>query len=262
MSVSDNRGMLSAAPLEPSAAPARPPVGAALRRADGTPVKILVVDDERMVAEMVSMTLRCEGADVVTAGDAATAVMAARRHRPDVAIVDPRLPNADGMELLQLLRDQQPGLLSLPLLSSADGEPDRKVRFAAGDRWLTKPFSLEGLLSRIRTMLRRAGVELHHNSAVMTLGDMVLDDDSREVSRAGEYIQLSHNEFELLRFFVRNAHRVVTKQQILSRVWPYDYSGRSNVVELYVSYLRKKIDHGRNPMIHTLRRTGYIFKAT
>jgi two-component system OmpR family response regulator len=262
MSVRHNRAMLSAAPSEPFAAPARPAVGAALSRADGTPVKILVADGERMVAEMVSMTLRCEGADVLTAGDAATAVTASRRHRPDVAIVDPRLLAADGMELLHLLRDEQPDLLSLPLLSSADGEPDRKVRFAAGDRWLAKPFSLEDVLSRTRTMLRRAGVELYHNSAVMALGDMVLDEDSREVSRAGEYIQLSHNEFELLRFFVRNAHRVVTKQQILGRVWPYDYSGRSNVVELYVSYLRKKIDHGRNPMIHTLRRTGYIIKAT
>ncbi|MGX9791768.1 response regulator transcription factor [Mycobacterium sp. MMS18-G62] len=232
-----------------------------MRRADGTPVKILVVDSERMVAEMVSMTLRCEGAEVATAGDAVTAVAAARRYRPDVAIVDPRLPDADGMELLQLLRDQQPGLLSLPLLTSADGEPDRKVRFAAGDRWLAKPFSLDDVLSRVRTMLRRAGVELHYNSAVMTVGDLVLNEDSREVFRDGNYIQLSHNEFELLRYFVRNAHRVVTKQQILGRVWPYDYSGRSNVVELYVSYLRKKIDHERSPMIHTLRRTGYIFKA-
>lgn len=261
MSLPHNRAMLSAAPSEPSAAPARPAAGAALSRADGTPVRILVVDDERMVAEMVSMTLRCEGADVLTAGDAATAATAARRHRPDVAIVDLELPDSDGIALLHLLRDQQPGLLSL-LLSSADGEPDRNVRFTAGDLWLAKPFSIEDVLSRIRMMLRHTGVELHHNSAVMTVGDLVLNDDSREVSRAGQYIQLSHKEFELLRFFVRNAHRVVTKQQILGRVWPYDYSGRSSVVELYVSYLRKKIDHGRDPMIHTLRCTGYLFKAT
>jgi two-component system OmpR family response regulator len=253
--------MFSAAPSEPSAAPARPAVGATLSRAVGTPVKILVVDDERMVAEMVSMTLRYEGADVITAGDAASAILAARRHQPDLAIVGARLPDSDGMALLHLLRDQQPGLLSL-LLLSADGEPDRKVRFAAGDRWLAKPFSLEDVLSRIRMMLRLAGVELHHNSAVMTVGDLVLNDDSREVSRAGQYIQLSHNDFNLLRFFVRNAHRVVTRQQILGRVWPYDFGGRSNIVELYVSYLRKKIDHGRHPMIHTLYRTGYIFKAT
>lgn len=207
------------------------------------------------------MALRCEGADVVTAGDAAAAVLAARHHRPDVAIVDPRLPDADGVALLHLLRDQRPGLLLL-LLSSDVGEPDRKIRFSAGDRWLAKPFSIEDVLSRIRMMFRRAGVELLHNSAVMAVGDLVLNDDSREISRAGEDIPLSHSEFELLRFFVRNAGRVVTKPQILGRVWPYDYSGRSSVVELYVSYLRKKIEHGRDPMIHTLRRTGYILKAT
>lgn len=207
------------------------------------------------------MALRCEGADVVTAGDAAAAVLAARHHRPDVAIVDPRLPDADGVALLHLLRDQRPGLLLL-LLSSDVGEPDRKIRFSAGDRWLAKPFSIEDVLSRIRMMFRRAGVELLHNSAVMAVGDLVLNDDSREISRAGENIPLSHSEFELLRFFVRNAGRVVTKPQILGRVWPYDYSGRSSVVELYVSYLRKKIEHGRDPMIHTLRRTGYILKAT
>lgn len=253
--------MSSAAPSEPSASPARPAVGAGLSRADGTPVKVLVVDDERIVAEMVSMTLRCEGADVLTAGDAAVAISAARHHRPDVIIVDPSLPDADGVAFLHLLRDQQPGLLSL-ILSSDDGEPDRKVRFTAGDRWLAKPFSLEEVLSAIRMMLRRAGVELQHNRAVMAVGDLVLNEDSREVSRAGADIQLSHSEFELLRYFVRNTGRVVTKQQILGRVWSYDYAGRSSVVELYVSYLRKKIELGRSPMIHTLRRTGYIFKAT
>jgi two-component system, OmpR family, response regulator len=253
--------MPPAARSEPVAAPAHPTVGAALSRADGTPVKVLVVDAERVVADMVSMTLRYEGADVSTAGDAATAIAAARRQQPDVAIIDPRLPDCDGMALLSSLRDEQPGLLSLPLLSSADGEPDRHVRFTAGDRWLAKPFSLEDVLSRVRMMLRRAGVELLHDSGVMTVGDLVLDEDSREVSRAGQYIRLSHTEFELLRFFVRNTRRVVTKQQILGRVWPYDYAGRSSAVELYVSYLRKKIDYGRAPMIHTLRRTGYIFKA-
>jgi two-component system OmpR family response regulator len=259
--VPDNRGVLPAAPLEPSASPARPTVGASLIRADGTPVKVLVVDDERIVAEMVSMTLRCEGADVVTAGDAAAAVSAARRHRADVAIVDPGLPDADGMALLHLLRERQPGLLLL-LLSSEVGEPDRKMRFSTGDLWLAKPFSIEDVLSRIRMMFRRADIKLLQNSAVSVVGDLVLDEDSREVSRAGEHIQLSHSEFELLRFFVRNAGRVVTKQQILGRVWPYDYSGRTSVVELYVSYLRKKIDHERDPMIHTLRRAGYLFKAS
>lgn len=231
-----------------------------LARVDGSPIKVLVVDDERIVAEMTSMTLRCEGADVVTAADGAHAISAARRTRIDLVVIDPRLPDMDGIRCLRALREQQPGILLL-LLNATGREPDRIARATAGEHWLTKPFSLEEVLLKVRVMLRRDGVALCRNDAEFVVADLVLNEENREVSRADDEIHLSYTEFELLRFFMRNEHRVVTKRQILAHVWPYNFAGRPSVVELYVSYLRKKIDTSRTPLIHTLRRTGYMLKS-
>lgn len=222
---------------------------------------MLVIDGERVVAEIISMMLRNEGATVGTAGDAATALSVARQYRPDVVVLDPGLPDMDGMRLLRALRENQPGLPAL-LLHQAGADDDRAGRFCSGDDWLTKPFSLEELLQRVRMTLRRTSTQRFCGPVETVVGDLVVNDDSREVTRAGEFISLSHTEFELLRYLARNARRVVTKRQILGRVWPYDFTGRLSVVELYVSYLRKKVDVGRAPMIHTLRGSGYILRPS
>ncbi|MFG1793057.1 response regulator transcription factor [Nocardia sp. NPDC049149] len=233
-----------------------------MRRADGAPVTVLVVDDEAVLAEMVSMALRYEGWSVTTAGDGAGAVVAAREVRPDVVVLDVMLPDTTGLEVLGRLRAQIPHLPVL-LLTAKDSVEDRIAGFTAGgDDYVTKPFSIEEVILRLRALLRRTGVTTETDGARVVVGDLVLDEDSHEVSRAGEPIMLTSTEFELLRYFMRNPKRVLSKAQILDRVWRYDFGGRSNIVELYISYLRKKIDSGREPMIHTLRGAGYVLKPT
>jgi two-component system, OmpR family, response regulator len=232
----------------------------AMRRADGSPISVLVVDDEPVLAEMLSMALRYEGWDVDTAGDGRTAVTKARETRPDVVVLDVMLPDMTGLEVLRKLRAQVPGLPVL-LLTARDSVEDRIAGLTAGgDDYVTKPFSIEEVVLRLRSLLRRTGVSTGDSGAQIVVGDLVLDEDSYEVTRAGAPIMLTATEFELLRFFMRNPRRVLSKTQILDRVWSYDFGGRSNIVELYVSYLRKKIDSGREPMIHTLRGAGYVLK--
>lgn len=171
------------------------------------------------------------------------------------------LPDMSGLDVLRKLRDQQPGL-PLLLLTAKDSVEDRIAGLTAGgDDYVTKPFSLEEVVLRLRALLRRTGVANEAGGAQIVVGDLVLDEDSHEVTRGGgDPISLTATEFELLRFMMRNAKRVLSKAQILDRVWSYDFGGRSNIVELYVSYLRKKIDSGREPMIHTLRGAGYVLR--
>lgn len=229
-------------------------------RADGSPVSILVVDDEAVLAEMISMALRYEGWNIRTAADGASALAAAREARPDAVVLDVMLPDISGLEVLAALREQHPELPVL-LLTAKDAVEDRIAGLSAGgDDYVTKPFSLEEVVLRLRALLRRSGIGAADNGAQIVVGDLVLDEDSHEVSRAGEPITLTSTEFELLRFLMRNPKRVLSKSQILDRVWSYDFGGRSNIVELYISYLRKKIDSGRPPMIHTLRGAGYVLK--
>lgn len=232
----------------------------ALRHADGSPVRILVVDDEPVLAEMVSMALRYEGWDVTAAADGAAALAAARQTRPDAVVLDVMLPDMSGLDVLGRLREQAPELPVL-LLTAKDAVEDRIAGLTAGgDDYVTKPFSLEEVVLRLRGLLRRTGIGEPAGAARIVVGDLVLDEDSHEVTRAGEVITLTTTEFELLRFLMRNPRRVLSKTQILDRVWNYDFGGRSNIVELYISYLRKKIDTGREPMIHTLRGSGYVLK--
>jgi len=231
-----------------------------MSRADGSPVHVLVVDDEQVLADLVGMALRYEGWDVATAGDGASAIDSARKSPPDVVVLDVMLPDMSGLEVLGKLREQNPGL-PLLLLTAKDALEDRIAGLTAGgDDYVTKPFSIEELVLRLRALLRRTGVTAVTGSTKLVVGDLVLDEDSHEVTRDGEVITLTATEFELLRFMMRNAKRVLSKAQILDRVWSYDFGGRSNIVELYVSYLRKKIDSGREPMIHTLRGAGYVLK--
>ncbi|MDT5099795.1 MAG: two-component system, OmpR family, response regulator [Mycobacterium sp.] len=231
-----------------------------MRRADGKPINVLVVDDEPVLAELVSMALRYEGWEIATASDGATAIALAKDNPPDVVVLDVMLPDMSGLEVLRKLRERIPRL-PLLLLTAKDSVEDRIAGLTAGgDDYVTKPFSLEEVVLRLRALLRRTGVASETGGAKVVVGDLVLDEDSHEVTRGGEPITLTATEFELLRFMMRNSKRVLSKAQILDRVWSYDFGGRSNIVELYVSYLRKKIDSGREPMIHTLRGAGYVLK--
>lgn len=231
-----------------------------MRRGDGSRVRILVVDDEPVLAEMITMALRYEGWDVTAASDGASAVAAARDARPDAVVLDVMLPDMSGLEVLGKLRDHLPGLPVL-LLTARDAVEDRIAGLSAGgDDYVTKPFSLEEVVLRLRGLLRRNGISAADNTAQLIVGDLILDEDSHEVTRGGEAILLTTTEFEVLRFLMHNPRRVMSKTQILDHVWSYDFGGRSNIVELYISYLRKKIDSGRAPMIHTLRGAGYVLK--
>jgi two-component system OmpR family response regulator len=229
---------------------------AGLQRADGTPVRVLVVDDEPSLAELLSSVLRYEGWTVRTAGNGADAVRTAREFRPDAVVLDIMLPDFNGLEVMRRLRAEIPQVCVL-FLTARDAVEDRVAGITAGgDDYVTKPFSLEEVLAR----LRRANLTRAHVEGLLAVGDLTMDEDAREVRRDGELIELTATEFELLRFLMRNPRRVLSKAQILDRVWNYDFGGQAHVVELYISYLRKKIDAGRTPLIHTVRGVGYVLK--
>jgi two-component system OmpR family response regulator len=231
-----------------------------LTRADGSPLRVLVVDDEVNIAELISMALRYEGWQVQMAHTGGSAVNAARELGPDAVVLDMMLPDIDGLEVLRRMRSSLPDV-PVVFLTARDAVEDRVAGLTAGgDDYVTKPFSLEELVARLRGLMRRSGAQRASTSSVLVVGDLELDEDSHEVSRAGEQISLTATEFELLRFLMRNPKRVLSKAQILDRVWNYDFGGQANVVELYISYLRKKVDAGREPMIHTMRGAGYVLK--
>ncbi|EFL24814.1 DNA-binding response regulator TrcR [Streptomyces himastatinicus ATCC 53653] len=231
-----------------------------LLRPDGSPVRVLVVDDESALADLLSMALRYEGWEVRTAGDGAEAIRTTRELRPDAVVLDVMLPDMDGLTVLGRLRRELPEVPVL-FLTARDAVEDRIAGLTAGgDDYVTKPFSLEEVVARLRGLLRRSGAAAARSESVLAVGDLVLDEDSHEVSRAGQEIHLTATEFELLRYLMRNPRRVLSKAQILDRVWSYDFGGQANVVELYISYLRRKIDAGRSPMIHTRRGAGYLIK--
>ncbi|WP_274709420.1 response regulator transcription factor [Streptomyces tubbatahanensis] len=259
-SVSAEAGRAGAVPSRPGAASAAATAtGAALTR-DGRPVRVLVVDDEPPLAELLSMALRYEGWEARSVGDGAGAVRAVREWRADAVVLDVMLPDTDGLTVLRRLRGEIPGVPVL-FLTARDAVEDRIAGLTAGgDDYVTKPFSLEEVVARLRGLLRRAGAEQVRDVSLLTVGDLVLDEESHEVWRADEEIRLTATEFELLRFLMRNQRRVLSKAQILDRVWSYDFGGQANIVELYISYLRRKIDAGRQPMIHTRRGAGYVLK--
>ncbi len=232
-----------------------------LRRPDGGPVRVLVVDDEPTLTDLLSMALRYEGWRVSTAGNGMAAISTARQFRPDAVVLDVMLPDLDGFQVLRRLREESPTVPVL-FLTARDAVEERIAGLTVGgDDYVTKPFSLEEVIARLRALLRRCGFAVAtREDAVLTVGDLTLDEDSHEVRRGGDLITLTATEFELLRYLMRNPRRVLSKAQILDRVWNYDFGGQANVVELYISYLRKKIEAGREPMIHTLRGVGYVLK--
>ena len=233
---------------------------ASLTRPDGSPLRVLVVDDEPNIAELVGMALRYEGWEATVVHTGSKAVSAAKEVRPDAVVLDIMLPDVDGLEVLRRMRGHAADVPVL-FLTARDSVEDRVAGLTAGgDDYVVKPFSLEELVARLRALMRRAGASEPQASSVLMVGDLRLDEDSHEVFRADDAIALTATEFELLRYLMRNPRRVLSKAQILDRVWNYDFGGQANVVELYISYLRKKIDAGRDPMIHTMRGAGYVLK--
>ncbi|MWA04551.1 response regulator [Actinomadura sp. LD22] len=221
---------------------------------------LLVVEDEPNILELLAGSLRFTGFEVLTATNGADAVQSARRHRPDLIVLDVMLPDIDGFDVARRLRsggDHTPVLF----LTARDAVQDRiKGLTIGGDDYVTKPFSLEEVIARIRAVLRRFRGGVAEPPPRMVFADVELDEDSHEVWRGGKAVQLSPTEFKLLRYFMANAGRVLSKAQILDHVWNYDFRGDAGIVESYVSALRRKVDNAEPRLIHTLRGVGYVLR--
>ncbi len=215
-----------------------------------------------MLTDLLAMALRVEGWEVRTAGSGAEALQHARTFDPDAIVLDIMMPELDGLSVLRRLREGG-NLVPVLFLTAKDAVGDRIVGLTAGgDDYVTKPFSLEEVVARLRAIIRRSGYGADSDAqSILRVADLSLNEDSHEVMRGNTEIELTATEFELLRFLMRNERRVLSKAQILDRVWSYDFGGKSSVVELYISYLRKKIDAGRTPLLHTVRGVGYLIKA-
>jgi two-component system OmpR family response regulator len=222
------------------------------------PARLLVVDDEATILELLSGSLRLAGFEVVTAASGAEAVRAAASGRPDLVLLDVMMPDGDGFEALRRMRS---GGAEVPVifLTARDEVSDRVRGFAVGgDDYVTKPFSLEELLGRIRAVLKRTRAD--GPGPRLRVADLELDEDVHEVRRAGAPVALTPTEYRLLRFLMMNAGRVVSKDQILDQVWEYDPARDANVVEPCLSYLRRKVDQGQPKLIHTVRGFGYVLR--
>lgn len=224
-------------------------------------IRVLVVDDEPNLRHLLSAVLARQGWEVTPAATGRAAIELARQIKPHLIVLDVVLPDIDGVQVLRTLRAELPETMVLFL--TANGTVANRISgiAAGGDDYVTKPFSVEEVVVRLRGLLRRSPMlAAGAPSPVLEVGDLRLNEDNHEVSRGGVDIRLTATEFALLRFLMLNADRVLSKEQILDRVWEYDFGRESNIVEIYISYLRKKIDAGRPPMIHTLRRVGYILR--
>ncbi|MEZ5210412.1 MULTISPECIES: response regulator transcription factor [unclassified Gordonia (in: high G+C Gram-positive bacteria)] len=225
------------------------------------PAKVLVVDDEENIRELLSVSLKFQGYDVTTATDGPNAVDLARSVRPDVVVLDVMMPGMDGFGVLRRLRAD--GISAPALFLSARDSVADKVNglTIGGDDYVTKPFSLEEVIARLEVLLRRSGFgDEAAEPTRIRFADLELDDETHEVFKNGELVALSPTEFTLLRYFMVNAGTVLSKPRILDHVWNYDFGGEVNVVESYVSYLRRKIDTGPKRLIHTLRGVGYVMR--
>jgi two-component system OmpR family response regulator len=220
--------------------------------------RLLVVDDEPNIVELLSASLRYAGFEVATASDGEKAVQIAREFRPDLVVLDVMMPGLDGFGVARRLRD---GGARVPIvfLTARDGTQDKVTGLTlGGDDYVTKPFSLEEVIARIRAVLRRTSGAT--TASRLTFADLELDTDTHEVWRGGRAIPLSPTEFKLLHYFLANPGRVLSKAQILDHVWNYDFNGEANIVESYVSYLRRKIDTVEPRLLHTLRGVGYVLR--
>ncbi|GAA2044654.1 response regulator transcription factor [Yaniella flava] len=223
--------------------------------------KLLVVDDEPNIRELLSTSLRFAGFEVVAAANGREALEAAEAHHPDLAVLDVMLPDMDGFTVTRKLRAT--GRHFPVVFLTARDETEDKVTglTVGGDDYVTKPFSLDEVVARIRAVLRRTA-PAEDDDAIMVVDDLELDDDAHEVRRSGDIIDLSPTEFKLLRYLMMNPNRVLSKAQILDHVWEYDFNGDASIVESYISYLRRKIDVDDRPkMIHTKRGVGYLLRT-
>ncbi|ACU53512.1 two component transcriptional regulator, winged helix family [Acidimicrobium ferrooxidans DSM 10331] len=223
-------------------------------------VRVLVVDDELPITELLQMALTFEGYDVSVASSGREALDVLRTVKPDLLILDVMMPGMDGFTLLRRLREERNDVPVL-LLTAKDAVEDRVQGLQLGsDDYVTKPFSLAELVARVEAILRRSGQGTGAPTRIV-VGDLVLDEDAHQVLRAGHEIELTATEFKLLRYLMLNANKVVSKAQILDHVWQYDFGGDANIVETYISYLRKKLDGYGPPMIKTVRGVGYSLRA-
>ncbi|MCV7236934.1 response regulator transcription factor [Mycolicibacterium celeriflavum] len=229
-------------------------------RADGSVIRVLLVDDELALTNLVKMALHYEGWQVDIAHNGEDAVAKFNATAPDVLILDIMLPDLDGMQILRRVRESET-YTPILFLTARDSVADRVAGLTAGaDDYMTKPFSLEELVARIRGLLRRAQYTAAAPQDEITVGQLTLDGASRTVTRDGIAIDLTATEFELLRYLMRNPGRALGRAEILDHVWNYGFDGRTSIVDLYISYLRKKVDNGREPMIHTVRGIGYMLR--
>ncbi len=223
--------------------------------------RILVVDDEESLTDLISLALRYEQFDVDVAHTAKAALLSLPVFRPDLVLLDVMLPDTDGFEVARRIAAESPSTPVL-FLTARDGTED-KIRglTIGGDDYMTKPFSLEELIARIRAILRRTS-RARAERQRLAFADLEMDEDTYEVRRAGERVELTATEYKLLRFLMLNPRRVLSKSQILDHVWHYDFAGDANVVEIYISYLRKKLDRVGPPLIHTVRGFGYCLRES
>jgi two-component system OmpR family response regulator len=221
--------------------------------------RVLVVDDEPNIVDVVTMALRFQGFEVESAGTGAEALAAVASFRPQLIVLDVMLPDMEGFDVAERLGAQR-ARVPIIFLTARDDTAD-KVRglTIGGDDYVTKPFSLEELIARVRTILRRTGLA-EPDSGRLVFGDLELDEETREVTRAGELVELTATEYRLLRYLMLNPRRVLTRMQLLEHVWKYDFGGDARVLETYVSYLRKKLDIHGPSLIHTVRGVGYALR--
>ena len=221
--------------------------------------RLLVVDDEPVILELLAGTLRFAGFDVLTAATGAEALRAAAAGQPDLILLDVMMPGCDGFEVIRRIHDSGPRIPVI-FLTARDTPHDRVAGLSlGGDDYITKPFSLDEMLARISAVLRRSTGEAEPASR-LTIADLELDQDSHQVWRAGTEVTLAPREFKLLRYLMTNAGRVLSREQILDHVWDYNFTGDSNIIESYISTLRRKIDTAEPHLIHTIRSIGYVLR--
>lgn len=221
--------------------------------------RLLVVDDEPVILELLAGALRFAGFDVLTASTGAEALRAAAAGRPDLILLDVMMPGCDGFEVIRRIHDGGPRIPVI-FLTARDTPRDRVAGLSlGGDDYITKPFSLDEMLARISAVLRRSTGEAEPASR-LAIADLELDQDSHQVRRAGTEVTLAPREFKLLRYLMTNAGRVLSREQILDHVWDYNFTGDSNIIESYISTLRRKIDTAEPRLIHTIRSIGYVLR--
>ncbi|HXM57821.1 MAG TPA: response regulator transcription factor [Candidatus Dormibacteraeota bacterium] len=221
--------------------------------------RVLVVDDEPSITDLVALALRYEGFTVEKAATGRGALAAVGRFKPDLIVLDVMLPDLSGLDVLRRLSSEG-RRVPVIFLTARDATEDKVHGLTiGGDDYVTKPFSIEELVARVRVVLRRHGEDVERDSK-LTFADLELDEDAHEVRRGGEVIDLTPTEYRLLRYLLANAGRVLTRNQILDHVWDYDFGGEASVLETYVSYLRRKVDRRDPPLIQTVRGVGYVLR--